>query len=570
MGDAEKLPRPSKPRPTTIVGENPDDPEIWQEIMEGMAAGAYPTLDALELMKARPENARAELWRILEKMPPDRKRDSILVAETLARLGDERGYAHLRKMLQVDEAEIRRRALLVYALDELEVGERDAEALMARLEDPDPAVRREAIQACGYQNLPGILPRFYEMLQRLGLPGRGRIAYWICRYEPPTKSLPALVEYLQDDDVLDRDTHWAVDQLATWAEELEPPLSKAAADAVEDFFAGELVTHVVPEMLGQGHFSQHLVGPLAKVAGPRSLPVLDRILAEAKDPVSRGSALHAIARLRKAKSLPSLREHVGDVYLRHYWIQAARAAVDDESRDEVRRLVHEHLDQLSMDREVIQLLTDLGEEDSPEVAARAGELSATHRSWLAWQQQGWTLEAVLADAYKLGLLSRKPSKKRIAELRSQWLAQWEGGRDFSEAEMLEPALEELGVAFSLDVESWVMPCPHDELVQRFGEIAGRRLKLTRIRQTRDSPEEPFTVTFAVGRDYYQFFAEENRDLFDVDAVHRALNYVLEDLGRQERFFTSPPGDGVAFYVFGRADAVESFASKYSLPWQLEP
>ena len=573
-----ELPVGTEPAPTTIVGADPDDAAMWKRVMGSIEAGGYLGIAEEELLRAHPNKARAGLRGIVERLTPEHRRRSVRIVRWLVELGDPWGRWRLGELLRDDDPEIRAAALRAarWAFEEILPSEEETELLLSRLEDPDPEVRGRAVQTCGALELPGVVTRFRALLDRPDPPAPARLAYWIGKHGSPEIAIPRLARFVTDRP---DEASWALGRLADWGRELEPPHSDLAVKAVEDFFEGELVEDGFGS-LGQGHFDQTLVRHLTAVATERSLPALERILREARDPVSRGEALVAIARLRGGAALALLEETAADPPASYYWVRAVEKAIEAETSPDLearlRELPVRHLEELAMDHHTVRLLArECGEPGRRALAEHLDRIHPEDRQWLVWELRGWTLETVLADARGRGLLPEPIPEGWAEDFRRRHREEW-GIEDTSDAELLVHALVDLGVLFAFDAESDVIPSPHDELIRGFGTVTHGRFVPRHIRQTPEpsgeagpAEETPYRIEFVIGdktaRKLYRFQARNYRDWYDVEAVHEALNFALADQERPERYFAWNREGQVAYFLFGPVQVVESFAADYALP-----
>jgi hypothetical protein len=78
-------------------------------------------------------------------------------------------------------------------------------------------------------------------------------------------------------------------------------------------------------------------------------------------------------------------------------------------------------------------------------------------------------------------------------------------------------------------------------------------------------EVSYTVRFVYKGRLYCFGAENYGDWYDVDAVHRALNFALEKADQRERFIALESDGQIAAFVFADPARFVPLAKKHGLP-----
>jgi hypothetical protein len=144
------------------------------------------------------------------------------------------------------------------------------------------------------------------------------------------------------------------------------------------------------------------------------------------------------------------------------------------------------------------------------------------------------------------------------------------GPDRSNPDTLAHALNIADIPTTFDAETGSVPCYHDHLIRRFakktaGRFAPEGMLQTWNRTREDDDNGSYTVRFLYMGRLYRFNAENRGDWYDVEAVHRALNFALETGRRKERFHWLASVGQAESFVFAAPDAFLPIAEKYGLP-----
>jgi hypothetical protein len=193
-----------------------------------------------------------------------------------------------------------------------------------------------------------------------------------------------------------------------------------------------------------------------------------------------------------------------------------------------------------------------------------------------WRLRGLDLNKALDDLHAAGVIAidRRQLLAKMRDPGTHWLGSDEP-IDPSDPEELFEALSSAGLVTAFNADPEEEPCRHDRLIFEFAEGSAGRFQpdaAVQARNTKGKAGTPgaYTVRFLVDRRLFGFEAAYQRRLYDVAAVHRALNGALEATGRAERFLALRPQGGDVSFVFADPKAFLPIAARYSLAVSADP
>lgn len=141
--------------------------------------------------------------------------------------------------------------------------------------------------------------------------------------------------------------------------------------------------------------------------------------------------------------------------------------------------------------------------------------------------------------------------------------------DVSDPNLLSRAPSSSGMVVEFDTETGVVPCDHAELIAEFGRHSGGKFSpecpiQIWEQEDDDDYDGPYTVLFLHRNRLYRFEAENYGDYYDVEAVARAANAVVEHEGQKERYICLAPNGQCASFVFADPEPFAAIAHKYGL------
>jgi hypothetical protein len=299
------------------------------------------------------------------------------------------------------------------------------------------------------------------------------------------------------------------------------------------------------------------------VADRTTMPVLEEILANATDPVSRSHALNALARLEPDRAvdraLPFIRAEPR-CYLVGRFLRKWAAETDADRIFDAISGAYTPAEPPPTFEELPTLLERLGPRGRKIVEESLGRLPPHERMFATWRLEGLTLDAVIDDLRAAGVITM--SRDAVFEEIRRSRARFE---KFTPIDHSDPhwILDVLGAAgiLSLGFFDITGELPHEQIMtfamNSGGGFDPEFAVQTSHRKDKEDLDARYTVQFLYRGRLYRFGAG---DRSDVKAVQRALNFALETAGRKERFIGLEPG-----FVFADPAAFRPIAAKYMLP-----
>jgi hypothetical protein len=333
-----------------------------------------------------------------------------------------------------------------------------------------------------------------------------------------------------------------------------------------------LLTYGEKDRLGQ-----HWAADIAVVADSTLIPLLEQIVEDAGDPVSRAYALEALARLEPGRAVDRVVAEIDECgsfgmlvsILREYATEPdAERIIEALTRDWQSKPEHR------VTTEEARLLVEkLGEPGQALLTANSERLDPDARQWMAWRERGLNVEHALSELHAAGVIRQTPE-----ELLSRAKAQRQEPRDpfdVADPTMLSWALNLTGLTTMFDTETGLVPCRHDYLIDDFAQGSSGEFKpecaiQVWVRESEDDYDSPYLVQFVYSGRLYRFGAENYGDYYDVEAVVEALNVALTRSGRQERYIGLYTGGQIAHFFFADPTAFAPIAEKYAIPLSADP
>lgn len=541
----------------------------FQDALEQVRDGEWVYLEHLDALRQRPKQASTELTRIMkDETAPAKGRAR--AAEVLASLGKAGGTRFLVAALGSTSAD-----LCAAAVEML--GEWNSKIDLTRpaiarqiiklLASPDPEVVKKATHLCAWRKVPGAEEGLRAVIAKGGGPLEEQ-AETLARLATKPESIQAALPHLfkKRQKEYTSSINFSFRQVI---DHPDPEVSRPFRQAMQRY----LLTYSGKDRLGQ-----HWAGDLASVADDTVIPVLEQIVAKAKDPVSRAYAVEALGRLQPERAVGRVlaelkRQRPFDVLFR---VLEQHVAEDDFER--VRRVLYpasgKGKDRQLHSEDARLLLEKFGPRGRELLLKKVDNLDNHAREWVTWKQQGLDVRTALAELHAAKVIRQGPDDL-LAEMAERRGEEEDEPLDTTEPAMLTRALGQAGLLTHFDTETGFVPCHHEELIREFAEGSGGKCRPecpVQIwhRQDEDDYDSPYTVQFLYRNRLYRFAAENYGDYYDVEAVVRALNKALETGGQRERYVGLYTGDQCACFVFADPKGFVPIAQKYGLPLSEHP
>jgi hypothetical protein len=542
--------------------------ERFAVALEQVRRGDWVYLEYRDALEQSPARAAEQLRRIMH----DEQvllRGRARAAEVLASLRQPDGEEFLLAALDSSAAELCAAALemLGGSTSTIDLARPDIAARIVRLlSSSDQAVVKKAVHLCAWHNVPGAEEGLRAALAR-GQGPLDELAETLARLATTAESVQAALPHLfrRRQKPYNQSVGFLFQRVI---DHPDPAIAQPLHQALQHY----LLTYK-----GEDRLAQHWARDLASVADHKAVPVLEDIVARARDPVSRAYALETLARLQPERAVERVlaeiqRNGPWDVLLR---LLRKYAVAEDYQRisavlyprsggKKKRRLKLE---------EAQLLLENLGHRGRQRLTRNLSRLEAVAREWAVWKLQGLDVRNALAELHAAGVIRQTPDELLARMDRREDDA--EERLDTSHPWLLVRALGHAGLTTFFDTETGFVPCHHHHLIQQFAEGSGGRftpecpVQIWR-RRDEDDYNAPYIVQFVYRGRLYRFGAENYGDYYDVEAVVRALNTALEQNGQRERYIGLHTGDQCAHFVFADPAAFVPIAQRYGLPLCSDP
>jgi hypothetical protein len=523
-------------------------------------AGDWVDPEFRDALQQRPGQAGEELCRIMhdeQAAPAARAR----AAEVLADLGRPEGEAFLLEALDSPSADLCAAALEMLGdfHSKIDLTRPPIPARIVKLlSSADPAVVKKAVHLCTWRKVPGAEEGLREALATGSGPLED-LAECLAGLATTPESIRAALPHL----FRKRQEEYTCTIAFLFEKVLNHP-DPAVAEPLRQAMRAYLLTYKGKDRLGQ-----HWAGDMACVADDSVIPLLEKIVTRARDPVSRAYALEALARLRPGQAVERVLEEIRRYRPWDMLLGILRQHAREEDYERISAILYppsgDGAKRQWKEEEARLLLERLGERGREYLSRNLDRLEPHAREWAAWQLQGLELRTALAELHAAGVLPHSPEDllARMAEREEEPL-------DTTDPSGLTAALGYAGVTTGFDTETGMVPCDHHHLIRDFAEgSAGRFTPECPVQvwhqQGEDDYDGPYTVQFLYRGRAYRFGAENYGDYYDVEAVVRALNAALEHSGQRERYIGLYTGSQCASFVFAAPAAFVPIAQKYGLP-----
>jgi hypothetical protein len=503
----------------------------FQGALEEVRNGEWVYLEFRDAMQQRPEQAAKELTRIMQdERTPAKGRAR--AAEVLASLGKAEGVQFLVAALDSPSADLCAAAVEMLGDRRSKIDLTQpaiAEQIIKLLSSPEPEVVKKAAHLCAWHKVPGAEKGLLAAIAK-GQGSLEDLAETLARLATKPESVQAALPHLFHK----RQKEYTSSIDYYFREVIDHPdvgVSQPLRQAMQRY----LLTYKGKDRLGQ-----HWAGDLASVADQTVIPVLEEIVAKAKDPVSRAHSLEALGRLQPERAVERLlaelkRQRPFDTLFR---VLEKHVVEDDFER--VRQVLYpssgESKDRQLQSEEARLLLEKFGQCGRELLIQKMDKLEKHAREWVTWKLQGLDVRTALAELHTAKVIRQKPDEllAKMAKRKSEN----EKTLDTTQPATFLDALVYAGLITIFDTETGFVPCHHEELICDFaGNSDGRFSPACPIqiwhRQSEDDYDSPYTVQFIYRDRLYRFEAENYGDYYDVEAVVRALNTALENNGQKQ-------------------------------------
>jgi hypothetical protein len=558
-------------KPSVLVIDDPARVEEaraeYRQEMEDLAEAVLARIERrdwlaseeLAALRACLDDVAVELHWILEQEGGDAK-EQMNVARILRQLCDPEGEDFIWRSLDSESPSHRAEALRAMRKWDCRIDLTDPERasrVVARINDPDPAVAAAAVELCSFREVDGTEAALTGHIARAKDP-----------QEAATKltrvaSTPAAVRTLLPHLFRTRPPHynqWTGFRMEKVLAHPDPEVSGPVREAFREYLLG---------FEGEDRYDQSLVHELAKTAVPQTIPILEDVREKATDPVSRAWAVEGLARLQPDQAVDLILEHISR---EGTWgmLDPLREHAADKDADHILAAIlpTSGAGRLIETDAVRVLLEKLGERGRRVVQERFEELAPAAKMWATWKLGGIDLVSALNDLHAAGVIDL-PAEEVLLRARQKRHQEEEGPLDVTDPRSLKAALDAAGVLTAFDAETDQTP-DHDWLIGVFAEGTRGRFTPECPRQESGDEDGPFTVQFIDAGRLFRFEAENFGGWYDVEAVQRALNVALETAGRRERFIALQ-GDGqIAEFVFADPEVFVPLAGRYGVPLSDDP
>jgi hypothetical protein len=538
--------------------------EHYKQALAQIADGQWVFLEHVYALRLRREQAVKDLRAMLddEQLAPKAQTKA---AEKLISLDDSAGEKFLFNALQSRSAEMRIAALA--SLHEWEVN-LDVSApmwssrVLALLDDPDERVVEAAARLSTYRSIPGAEAKLISLLEQQKLRNPAPIAEELAQVASSKRAVDVLLPHILQTDA-DTFAQSAGYRLRKLIEHPDPEVSDPVRKALYGY------TLRFPKQ----KYDQILVEYLAKSAWREAIPVLEDIVKNAKDPVSRTYAVEALARLQPEKAIELLTEHIRREGPRDYILTRVRKYATENDFDQIAPVVDSWYRKpgVQIDTETVQFfLTEFGTAGEQFIRDRMNQLDDDARMWAAWKLDKLDLRTALNDLHAAGVIRSAPDELLKKMQVSRHAAAESKPVDTSNPHSLIGALATEGIVTMFDAESGTIPCDHDRLLLDFADGSKQQfLPQWPVqfwhRENEDDYDGPYTVQFVFRDRLFRIGAENHGDWYDVEAVVRVANFALATVGDARRFITLDSDGQMAVFVFANPVAFVPIAQKYRLP-----
>lgn len=545
--------------------------ELYDDALARVAKGDWIFPEDMRALKVQREKALADLRQLVddERLDPPVRTNA---AEVLIALEDPAGETFLSDMLQSPSVDMRLAALqsLCRWKSKLDLSKSDWPVrVLSLLDDPDERVVEAAAKVFRFHAIPGAEARLIGVLEKNSLKNPTAIADELAEVATTKRAVNALLPYVLNEnaDGYREWTGWSGITFHKLMENPDPEVSDPVRKALYNYTL----------RFKEQRYDQTLVRELAQSAGPDGIPVLEDIMKNARDPLSRTYALEALVRLQPEKALDLLTDNIKREGIRGgIWL--LREHVTENDFDRVVPMVVDayQRSKKAMDRGTVELLwAKFGSRGRQFIKDNLNNLDKDARMWAFWKLENKDLVAAITELEMAGVIQSKPSEL-IQKMRDIQKANGvTSPLDTSDPDLLLGALLTAEIVVMFDIETNRSRLYHDRLILAFAHASnGRFAPQWPIQICHRAKEEDYdshyTVQFVLKNRLFRTDAENSRKGYDVEAVVRLIHFALDTVGEPRRIIALATGDQTTSFVFADPVAFLPIAKKYGLPLSQDP
>lgn len=408
---------------------------------------------------------------------------------------------------------------------------------------PHPPIREASAFLAFSARIPEASERIAASFDSADPEGKATLSYWVAQHED-SERLPQIVKLHGQVP----NEHRVLTALTQFLEAQSPSTRRTAEDA--------LVSILLPR-ISRDRFVDFPQSTCSKVLSlgdsDRTVALAQEVLSRSSDRHLRGLALECLARLRGQHARATLLDHVNDEKLTPSAVNGLGVALRGTGdANAIAAIVHAAATQPDTLR--IDCASAIASIGGPEASSAAREIKQTDEDPNATRQRA------LAHLERLALVDPRV----IEHVRAS--STDETG---PVPQVAFNVLGECGLTVAFDVETGVIPCRHDLLIESLakGSRGAFRPEACTEDLLQTEPEDPDPVNlvrFVHAQRLYTFEARYLEDWYDVPATVAAIHRALADAGRQERFIALDPEGQIATFIFGPPTLL-NFLEEFDLP-----
>ena len=522
--------------------------------LQQIQRGDWVFLEHFEALRQRSKFAKGQLQTLIQDEQIG-ARGRVRAAQALARLGSAQGERFLIAALGARDVELCIAALEVLGSWQCRIdltAPEVAAQIRQLLCSPHPTVVQTVARLCARRDILGAEAALRQALLRGQTPLRD-LAIALAEIATQPESIQALLPHLLPDH-----QPCTVSIRYSLHTSLNHP-DPAVRDPLRQGVQQHLLTYPQAQRL-----DPHWASEFSVVADETTIPILEQMVAEAQDPLTRAYAVEGLARLQPEQAVTRILSEIQRDRPWSLWIRLLAEYAVPADFERIRTLVYPAPLRRTLTLDDVRLLLEqLGKPGWDLVFQHLDQLDKLAQEWVTWKRQQLDLREVLADLYETGVICQT-GDELIAEM-----DQDEIPIDVHDPRLMIEAFGHAGLLTFFDTETGTMPCQHDELIRWFGQYTAEQfIPECPIQLGPTDPhfglDSPYIVQFISQERLYRFEAENYGDYYDVESVVGALNAALEDNDQSERFIGLYTGDQCACFVFADPEQFLPIAQKYGL------
>jgi HEAT repeat protein len=317
---------------------------------------------------------------------------------------------------------------------------------------------------------------------------------------------------------------------------------------------------------------QEWISDLCCVAKECDLPLLENILQNSPDNISRSNVLVAIGRLRPEIAVKYVLAKMQKEKLGYEDIAILREHASEAELDDIftARYQNKGFDaRYKLSHEDVQfLLARFGARGQNWLSENENSFCPESYTWAQWLINDLTLDQLLTDLHKASIFAQAPEELTELLAARRYNSLLSDGWQRTPL-LLEETLREAGIVTAFDSNCGMIPPDNALLIRKFARNSNTRFQPEcQIQLYEDLNAEHgksydaifYTVCFIFLGRLYCFAAEYNGDYYNTSEVLRAMNTALRLAGYTERYI------GIYdFYVFADPKLLLPIAESYFLP-----